>query len=181
MYDQRRHKRERAEREKLTRRKAEAVGSGGCMLGWGQLLLRAGLCGALTAELRLMGRGHEKRPKCSSWVQQVLPFALLPARDGACKAPEETGLSLWSYGPSPIPHPYGMRSQGCAHGTVLLGGGIEAGAAFCAAALPSCCLGKHRAQQWVIPVVLKAPAVRNALEMGLQVAPTGRDVHNSWG
>lgn len=27
---------------------------------------------------------------------------------------------------------------------------------------------------------LKAPAVRNALEMGLQVAPAGRDVHNLW-
>lgn len=92
------------------------MGSGGCTLGWGQLLLRAGLCGALTAELRLMGRGHEKRPKCSSWVQQVLPFALLPARDGACKAPEETGLSLWSYGPSPIPIP-----MGCAHRDVPMG------------------------------------------------------------
>lgn len=151
------------------------------MLGWGQLLLRAGLCGALTAELRLIGRGHKKRPKCSSWVQQVLPFALLPARDGCLQSPRGDGtvpVELWSF---PYPHPYGMRSQGCAHGTVLLGGGIEAGAAFCAAALPSCCLGKHRAQQWVIPVVLKAPAVRNALEMGLQVAPTGRDVHNSWG
>lgn len=27
---------------------------------------------------------------------------------------------------------------------------------------------------------LKAPAVRNALAMGLQEAPTGRDVHNLW-
>lgn len=103
---------------------------------------------------------------CTGWCLQS------PRGDGTVP------VELWSF---PYPHPYGMRSQGCAHGTVLLGGGIEAGAAFCAAALPSCCLGKHRAQQWVIPVVLKAPAVRNALEMGLQVAPTGRDVHNSWG
>lgn len=74
LYDQRRHKRERAEREKLTRRKAEAVGSGGCRLGessfyseWGCVELRQQNCSP-------WGEGTRRDPIASPGCRGCFPL-----------------------------------------------------------------------------------------------------------
>lgn len=59
--------------------------------------------------------------------------------------------------------------------------GAPPGWGECRAAAPQLLPSEAKSSALGNSSCLKAPAVRSALEMGLQVAPPGRDVHNLWG